>query len=335
MPTTYQYPLDGSTYKANVVFGLVKTETTGATTAEVLTQTVENNKKKRDELLASLREELQEIEEDDNLSTSQKAEKKAEIRAQIEEINNEIMQHAGLASQAQSATTINVSDTTVQLYLPAGLAFRDNVTYENFQLGGVGATMEAGLGFAESVMKGVGSFINNSSGSNGADLAKLAGIQLSSQFGSVADEVRAVQQLSGGVTLNPNERVLFKQPNIREFAFTFKFVAKSEEERLHVDNIVKFFRRELYPEDISTTVGGQPLKLGYKFPNKFSIQFRYDGKKIPGLAKIGNCFLRDVSTTYNASQMAMHSDGSFMEVDMSLMFQETHALSKADIDEGF
>ena len=244
--------------------------------------------------------------------------------------------YAGLARQSETGSTINVSDTTVELYLPAGLAFRDNVTYENFQLGGVGAAMEQGaaqgIGFAESTLRGVGSFISNMGGGNGADLAKLAGIQLSGQFGSFADEVRAVQQLAGGVTLNPNERVLFKQPNIREFAFTFKFVAKSQAERQQVDSIIKFFRTELYPDDIEAPGG---VKVGYRFPNKFSINFNYDGRQIPGLAKIGDCFLRDVSTTYNASQMAMHEDGAFMEVDMSLMFQETRALTRKDIEAGY
>jgi hypothetical protein len=33
--------------------------------------------------------------------------------------------------------------------------------------------------------------------------------------------------------------------------------------------------------------------------------------------------------------MAMHEDGSFLEVDMTLRFQETAALTKKDIMEGF
>jgi len=223
----------------------------------------------------------------------------------------------------------------VCLYLPIGLAFRDNVTYENFDLGATGAMMEGGMGMASSLVKGVGSFIENISSGSGSDLAKLAGIQLAGKMSSFGSEAQAAQKIQGGVTVNPNSRVLFKQPNIREFAFTFKMIAKSAKEADQINQIVKFFRTELYPEDIVSQIGGQDISLGYRFPNKFNLQFKYGAQEIPNLAKIKPCYLRDVSTTFNASQMAMHSDGNFMEVDMTLAFQETKALTRADVEGGF
>ena len=33
----------------------------------------------------------------------------------------------------------------MSLYIPAGLQFRDNVAYDNMQIGGMGAAAEAGL----------------------------------------------------------------------------------------------------------------------------------------------------------------------------------------------
>ena len=216
-----------------------------------------------------------------------------------------------------------------------GLSFRDNVTYENFDLGSTGATMEAGLGFASSMVKGLGSFVSNLTSGDNSDLAKLAGVQLASQAGSFGAEAQAAGKLAGGVTLNPNSRILFKQPNIRDFAFTFKMIAKSKDEARVISEIIKLLRTELYPDEITADIGApNPISLGYKFPNKFNIVFEYDGRQIPGLAKIKPCYLRDVSTTYNASQMAMHSDGNFMEVDMTLSFQETKALVRKDVSEG-
>ena len=71
----------------------------------------------------------------------------------------------------------------------------------------------------------------------------------------------AVKQASG-VTLNPNTRSLFKSVALREFAFQFKFIAKSKKEADEVRKIIKFFRTELYPEALTEELElTQKLKL--------------------------------------------------------------------------
>lgn len=330
-----QYPLDISEYKAQVIFSTFEEKYTDELAKDALQFDIEGKRKE----IASLERQIDEIKSELDTEEKTQAQYNEEIRAlesQIRELKKQINDWSGSGKGSEKKATIQSTAGQVSLYLPLGLAFRDNVTYENFDLGNVGAAMEGGLGFATSMMKGVGSFVAGITGSSGTDLAKLAGIQLASKMGSFGAEAQAAQRLVGGVTLNPNSRVLFKQPNIREFSFTFKFVAKSAKEANEVNQIIKFFRQELYPEDITIEVGGAaPISLGYKFPNKFNIAFQYNGSPIPGLAKIQPCFLRDVSTTFNSSQMAMHSDGNFMEVEMTLSFQETRALTKKDVVEGY
>lgn len=330
----YRYPLDETDYKARVIFSLVSTEKSSAGASDPYQELIDNNQQKIKEIERQVDEIKSNLDPDDKDQAQYQAEIR-ELTAEVRVLTQEIKEWQGLQNQSATANTIEVSGSSVSLYLPLGLAFRDNVTYENFDLGATGAAMEAGLGFAESMVKGVGSFVSGITGSSGSDLAKLAGIQLSSKFGSVAAEAAAVQKLSGGVTLNPNTRVLFKQPNIREFSFAFKFISRSAEEASEVNDLIRFLRTELYPDEITATTGGQEISLGYRFPNKFNIRFEYEGQEIPGLAKIKPCYLRDVSTTYNASQMAMHQDGNFMEIDMTLSFQETAALVRQDIKDGF
>ena len=335
MATILQYPLDDTDYKARVLFKIKEDVSTSAASKSALQGLISQNqnkinklKEQRDELLSELKSE--------DITQAQFHEQLKAIDDQIKTLGAEIRQWEGLTSQPQQAQSIPIERDVIDLYLPMGLQYRDNVTYENFDLGGVGAAMEAGLGFAQSMTQGIGSMIKNIAGGAASEnVARLAGVQLASKFGSFAAEAAAVQKLAGGVTLNPNTRVLFKQPNIREFAFTFKFVAKSAEESAVVNEIIKTFRRELYPATIDVPVGDQTISLGYIFPKKFDIQFVYDGKQIPGLAQIKPCYLRDVSTTYNASSMAMHSDGNFLEVDMTLSFQETRALTRADVEAGY
>ena len=329
-----RYPLDDTEYKAKVKFTLVENAVSGeAATGSFKTQ-IERNQAKIKQIEAQYDQLKSELDTEE-ISQAQYQEKLDALKAQVEDLKKQISEWEGQSSEAAQAPTIDVSKDTIQLYLPLGLAFRDNVTYENFDLGAAGAAMEGGLGFAESMVKGIGSFVSGLTGGSGADVAKLAGIQLSSKFGSFAAEAGAVQKLAGGVTLNPNTRVLFKQPNIREFSFAFKFISRSQKEAEEVNKIIKFFRTELYPSEIAANVGDTEISLGYRFPNKFNISFSYNDDEIPGLAKLKPCYLRDVSTTYNSSAMAMHSDGNFTEIDMTLSFQETKALVRSDIEEGF
>ena len=68
--------------------------------------------------------------------------------------------------------------------------------------------------------------------------------------------------------MNPNQRVLFKRVNIREFAFNFTFVpvnAGDGNSNEHGEVLQKY----LYPEAIEA--GG--IKVGYKFPEKFKLKW--------------------------------------------------------------
>ena len=347
---TYEYPSEyKDEYGARVTFAIIENVPTGNAGAGLQDQINTNNR-----TIKALKRELAEKRADldpDEKSQTQYVEEIRSLEAQIAELQKQNENFQGLKQQAEAAAQIEVKanqgedvEPTVSLYLPAGLAYRDNVTYENFDLGAAGAAMEGGLGFAESMFKGIGSFVSNLSGGSGTDVARLAGIQLSGQAKSFAGELQAAQKLSGGLTLNPNTRVVFTKSKISEFEFELKLTCTSTRAKETVTNIIKFFRTELYPEDIQASVGNTSISLGYRFPKKFKMKFDYKGKRLDGrdadgrfreLHSIKPCYLRDVSTTYNASQMAMHSDGSFLEVDMTLNFQETRALTRADIEAGF
>lgn len=327
------YPLDTTEYQAKVVFSVIENESTGQMD-RLLSDILKDDAKSQRALKEEFNQKVSELKATSKTDQEFKENVK-KLKEEYETLIGNKSNFKGEATEVNTKATIDNFGREVCLYLPIGLAFRDNVTYENFDLGATGAMMEGGMGMASSLVKGVGSFIENISSGSGSDLAKLAGIQLAGKMSSFGSEAQAAQKIQGGVTVNPNSRVLFKQPNIREFAFTFKMIAKSAKEADQINQIVKFFRMELYPEDIVSQIGGQDISLGYRFPNKFNLQFKYGAQEIPNLAKIKPCYLRDVSTTFNASQMAMHSDGNFMEVDMTLAFQETKALTRADVEGGF
>jgi hypothetical protein len=329
------YPLDDADYKARVIFSVLATEDTGV--GDSFSQLAKADDSKAKAIKAQIQQKIDEAKansENGELRQSDIDDIEALV-AEGKQLKEQQAQFEGLSKQANTKSSIDDVTDKISLYLPMGLAFRDNVTYENFDLGVVGGAIAQGAGMASAMTDGIGSFISGLKGPGGNDLAKLAGVQLAKKAGSFGAEAQAALKIQGGVTLNPNSRIMFKQPNIREFAFAFKFIARSAEEQKSVNDIIKIFRKELYPSSIDAQIGGQTISLGYNFPKKFELTFAYDGGEIPGLAKIKPCYLRDVSTTFNSSQMAMHKDGNFMEVDMTLSFQETAALTQSDIEDGY
>jgi len=251
--------------------------------------------------------------------------------------NTEQFKGESVAYQTKEGSSSKLSqiDKTVKLFTPVALQFRDNVAYDNADLGfggGIGeAASKGGQNILKSLVGGIGTTLTAGlQGNAGGDLAKLAMTQVS--VAKVAGEGAnlAVKQ-AAGVTMNPNTRALFKSVALREFAFTFKFIATSEREAEEIEEIIKFFRTELYPEDILVDIGGVDASIGYRFPNKFNIAVMYDGKEIA--TKIQPCFLRDISITYNPTNSAMHSGGKFTEIDMTLAFTETSTLNRKKVEE--
>jgi len=250
-------------------------------------------------------------------------------------------EHNGSRNESKSADSTIIRGDQVVLYMPPGIQFRDAVTYDNMELGMLGAAVAGGAGVGGALKGGVSSFVNAMKGaamdSRVASLTGKTALMKGAASFSGAEGIAGGITAASGLVTNPNMRSLFKSVTLREFSFAFKMVARSKEEAKHVKDIIKLFRSELYPNDIPLNIGGASISLGYEFPNKFDIQLEYNGT--PMANKIKPCNLRDVSVTYNASQMGFHYDEEsntpeFMEVDLTLTFQEAETLNKKDIVEG-
>ena len=111
-------------------------------------------------------------------------------------------------------------------------------------------------------------------------------------------------------------------------------IAKSQAEARVIKDIVKHFRKQLYPDtyDIASLGGAA---IGFKFPNMFDIEFTYRGVRNRNIPKIHLCYLRNVSTTINPTGGAFRRDGQPNEVDLTLSFVEHKTLRKNDIVQGF
>jgi len=257
-------------------------------------------------------------------------------------LRNDITKVANSVSKTFENVNALNSVGSVILPLQRDLRFSDNVSYESPAIGMMGAGLEGAIGGKnpfDGATNGDGSFTTASSALAAQAIAKASGLGVGALIGKIAGGALGGAVLGSGATEGlgdavksatriasaPNQRTLFKEVQIRQFAFTFKLIANSSREAEEIKNIIKFFRQELYPEML--TVGDNKVPIAYKFPNVFSIKVKnqFGGD---AASKIQRCYLRDVQTSYNATGNGLLEDGNFIEVDISLSFQEVKALDK-------
>jgi hypothetical protein len=340
----YRYPKEFSNeYAGAVMFSLTGSQSTQTDAPTPPTEDVQNASEEGGDNTPSAEESRQEGE-----SFAGAAPENQSTAATTVDVDRDDEDFNGPADIDEIVVTASLSNR-VLLYLPPGLQYRDNVVYDTVDLGLLGAAAERGAGaalrgmgsggiggMASNIMSegaaSVGSLINSirqaASSNLQTDVARYGMSQLATMIPNAGVQGAVRGQL--GVTSNPNTRVLFNKVNLREFAFTFKLIARSEAEANEIQAIVKFFRKNLYPETFP--VGGIE-GLGYKFPQKFEIYIDYGGDwEAP---KIKDSYLRDVNTTMNASTMAILPNGTPLEVDLSLSFVESAALDRAEVEAGY
>ena len=134
-----------------------------------------------------------------------------------------------------------------------------------------------------------------------------------------------------GIKVNPNQVSNFEGVNVRGFQFSFKMIPATEAEAREIGEIIKFFRRELYPE----SVGIDAVSLAYRYPRKFMITLAYRDQEVA--TKILPSYLKDFSTDYNPNSMSFHyrnGNAYFPEINISMSFLEERALTAQDVEFG-
>lgn len=222
------------------------------------------------------------------------------------------------------------------LYLPPSIQVQDGVNLENVDLGAFGAGLEAalksGTGPVESLVNsGAGaitSLTDAFKGNLSSDAARAAATRIASGFGGAT--AGAVSSALS-TTPNPNTRVLFKSVNLREFSFDFKLMPKSVEEAQAIENIIRFFRSNLYPKTINMAGTNPPIPIAYKFPNKFKIHINYKNRSVSDNIKFEMMYMRSFNANYNSTQQSFYNGGYFQEVQITMNFIESRALTYEDL----
>ena len=216
----------------------------------------------------------------------------------------------------------------IYLPIPPGLTFSDSMSYSSLDLGILGSigqetinAMDSAKGIRGVIGAGIGglagSLVNKAKKLNTAAAASIAARQFRQ------DGIANTIDFSKKQVIAPNTNTSFQNSGVRSFGFNFKMMPRSKTEAEIITAIIKTFRQNMYPK-------GNDVVLTY--PPIWSMKF-YEGsgrenRKIP---RIYDCYLTGMTATYNGTTNMFHEDGSPIETDISIQFQETKALTLSDI----
>jgi hypothetical protein len=254
--------------------------------------------------------------------------------------NRSIADEAASYRLREQDLLIDPAAGSVSLYLPQQIQIQDGASYENMDLGRIGAGAEATMQSGGSV----GSAISAAAAEVGGQVGDIAGLikggALSPGIASLAAQSVTPQGVTGaiqsatGIATNPNTRTLFKSVPTRNFAFSFDLIPSSAEEARIIKDIIKWFRTELYPTALALSTG---VNYGYRFPNRFQIKMKYRDKQDPDGSfngiKFLPVYLTNFSTQYNTAGQALHADGNFQAISINMNFMESRPLTRQDVEE--
>ena len=231
------------------------------------------------------------------------------------------------------------TDEFIYLPIPTALTFSDSMEYNNLDLGILGDIgVKAITGAANTQLPAKSGVLRKAGGVAGGAVGAIFDSVVSKAAGAnIAAAASIAARTAGGrgenianiidygtkQVISPNSRTRFQNSTIRSFAFQFKMVGRTQKDTLAIKTICEIFQQYMYPE-------GTDLLL--KYPPTWQVRF-FDGKGqinsyIPGIYEL---YLTALTTTFNASTNIFRDDGSPVEVDVSLGFQETKALTRQEI----
>ena len=133
---------------------------------------------------------------------------------------------------------------------------------------------------------------------------------------------------TGGRVLNPNAEMLFQGPVIRDFAFKFVMIARSEKEGAEIRKIIRFFKLGMAPKFRNTVF--------LKSPDIFTLEYKNGGTDADVLNTVnrfnpGGLALTTMNVDYAPDgYWAAYRDSQPVALSIDLNFTELRPIYEAD-----
>ncbi|MDA9007775.1 baseplate tail-tube junction protein [Porticoccaceae bacterium] len=256
--------------------------------------------------------------------------------------------------QSRTDAAQDLSIRNIVLPIPSNLQTTYGAQYENADLGALGAAAAGRISSDQLSAAGndLGELINSKISSSvgafksgdtdaqvqaGAPLAAAAATAVAGKLGGGAGAAlggafTGASLVQGtlvdeGLAINPHMAVLFKGVDMREHSFSYKFIARNQQESEAIQGIISAYKYHMHPEYAAGS-------LAFKYPDEFEISF---ADAIAGnLYKIGTCVLKSMTVNYNGEGIPLFFDqtGAPVSVEIQLAFQETKIITRGDLDSG-
>ena len=229
---------------------------------------------------------------------------------------------------------------SVYLYLPGSIELKDGSSYSTDQLGVLGRGTEAilnraGLGRIEDPIARLSAATDALAGTavdaietaadlvTGADAVNsgMVALMMRRFGGAVPGGVRGGVSSALRTTANPHSRSLFENVNLRDFSFAFEFMPDNEQEAVHQQEIIHFFRKLAYPtlytfgDEVPRGIGDDIAnQLVYKFPSMVQVDMMYrmeeeSLKNFDEISRFDNVGLEELFNTLGQDTNEVMSSG--------------------------
>ena len=125
-----------------------------------------------------------------------------------------------------------------------------------------------------------------------------------------------VIQRTQGAIVNPNMELLFNNPTLRSFNFTWKLAPRGRDEAKEVIKIIRFFKQGMSP------IREEP-NLFLKAPNTWKLTYHHKNEEHKYLNKFKECALETCGVTYTPDgNYSTFEDGVMTSYQLTLAFKE-------------
>lgn len=214
---------------------------------------------------------------------------------------------------------------SVVLPIPGGIADNNNVSWGGDQMDPVAQAFSS-IAFA-TIMQGV-----EAGGAKAAEIAKIAQGNSAEVKKGLGTAIAGAASKTGsqvlkrttGAIINPNMELLFNNPSLRQFNFTWKLAPRSKDESRAVVSIIRFFKQGM------AAIREEP-NLFLKAPNTFKLTYHHKFDNHKYLNRFKECALLNCGVQYTPDgNYATYEDGVMTAYQMTLAFQELEPVYSDD-----